>query len=387
MTTDTRLPVSLLILFFLGVGLGFSGAGTPPPFDQIHGLLPTPLQQTLLYVGLALVGLAAAGLTLLGAVKVTWFLVSVVVQGRDALSSLPDVDPLIGGLLAVVVFSGMVVGGVMLLGNQSAGAGADLPFVSEAFGESEPSVHGIVASDQFAYRNGSLPEYADADGDRLPDAWERAGETPEGTPLPGADPQHKDLYVQVNYASGIDPLNATEKRQVTRIWAEMPVENPDGTTGIRLHLDDAAPRGGQIDRDVTVHDSFERAFLETYYDERYIGTRGCTHYLVLFGRVSDRYDGYGMTPGYLSVVDGTVRSSQGGYSTRATILTHELLHNTVGRMGGGRTHVRAGWLHGSGGRFNASMSTPVRAELDRRGFARSPFFEHELCDAPVGASS
>ena len=48
----------------------------------------------------------------------------------------------------------------------------------------------------------SRPDGAvDGDGDGLPDAWERAGETPDGAGLPGASPTHKDLFVQVDRKS------------------------------------------------------------------------------------------------------------------------------------------------------------------------------------------
>jgi len=37
----------------------------------------------------------------------------------------------------------------------------------------------------------SRPPGVDTDGDRIPDEWEREGETAGGAPLPDADPERK----------------------------------------------------------------------------------------------------------------------------------------------------------------------------------------------------
>jgi hypothetical protein len=100
---------------------------------------------------------------------------------------------------------------------------------------------------------------ADADGDGLCDDWERNGLTVvvNGVPvfidLPamGADPNHKDIFIQADFMAnpGIcipllgcffghthqPKLDAVAL--VTQAFANAPVNNPDGTTGIRLHVD------------------------------------------------------------------------------------------------------------------------------------------------------
>jgi LPXTG-motif cell wall-anchored protein len=100
----------------------------------------------------------------------------------------------------------------------------------------------------------------DADGDGLLDSWETEGLDVDGNgsidvdlPGMGADPRHKDVFVEVDWM----------ERQATCIWfvcwgaqsfapdrdaladvraafAAAPVSNPDGSAGIRLHVDAGA---------------------------------------------------------------------------------------------------------------------------------------------------
>lgn len=55
----------------------------------------------------------------------------------------------------------------------------------------------------------------------------------------GADPNHKDIFVQVNYASeGLrQNVACSELDAIVAAFANAPVANPDGTTGIDLHID------------------------------------------------------------------------------------------------------------------------------------------------------
>jgi hypothetical protein len=87
-------------------------------------------------------------------------------------------------------------------------------------------------------RYGTDPTAADTDGDSYPDGVEVAA-TP---PVASADPLRKDVYVEIDYMAGHRP----SREQIDRIaerFATAPVENPDGSSGIELHLvvDDAIP--------------------------------------------------------------------------------------------------------------------------------------------------
>lgn len=373
----------------LAVGLVLVGASEWGPFPAVRGLLPAGSADPVALVGFGLAAVALSVTALVVAAKVTAFLLALAFRGGDALDRLPDVDPLLGGTIAIIVVGSIVLGSGALVTADLGGAGG-VPYVSDAFGDDGArDAHGIVADDELqgvGTTGESLPEYRDTDGDRLPDAWERAGETPDGVPLPGADPDHKDLYVQVNYANGHPPLNGSERRQLRQTWASMPVDNPDGEQGIDVHVVDEAPAGGPIDDRVALgNDGISEEFLRTYYSDTYLGDRGCSHYMVVFGDVDGVYDGWGFTPGYLSVVDGGERGSVAGTTGRVKVMTHELLHNVVGQMETGDTHVDRGWLAGVDGTFEPEMSDPVREDLNRNGFARAAPFETGLCDEPVGA--
>jgi hypothetical protein len=97
----------------------------------------------------------------------------------------------------------------------------------------------------------------DSDGDGLWDDWEEDGidTTGDGTidldlPALGADPQHKDLFLEIDYmdcaVAGSDcaagdththePLQAA-LNAVIQAFADAPVNNPDGVDGIDLHID------------------------------------------------------------------------------------------------------------------------------------------------------
>lgn len=103
---------------------------------------------------------------------------------------------------------------------------------------------------------------ADSDGDGLYDSWETDGYDADGDgtmdvdlPAMGADPQRKDLFIQVNWMSpdeatecyflvycpgrsdGPHPPNRDALQKVKHMFANAPVSNPDGSRGIVVHFD------------------------------------------------------------------------------------------------------------------------------------------------------
>lgn len=89
----------------------------------------------------------------------------------------------------------------------------------------------------------------DSDGDGLSDAVETNGvRAADGTmlldlPAMGAHPRHKDLFVEIDYmvaASHTHQPKLAALAKVVAAFAAAPVPNPDGTTGIRLHVDAGA---------------------------------------------------------------------------------------------------------------------------------------------------
>lgn len=92
----------------------------------------------------------------------------------------------------------------------------------------------------------------DTDGDGLLNCWETTGidfnsdgtvdlrlydVNGDGTiqSSEAADPNHKDIYLEIDWMAQHQP-NATAVQNVVNAFASAPVANPDGTTGIRLHI-------------------------------------------------------------------------------------------------------------------------------------------------------
>jgi hypothetical protein len=113
-------------------------------------------------------------------------------------------------------------------------------------------------------RIGSNASLRDTDGDGLNDSRERAlgtnltladtdddglgdgAEVLATGALPGADPLHRDIYLEVDYMAGERPDEAMLET-VTERFANAPVSNPDGESGIDLHV--------RIDEEVPARDS------------------------------------------------------------------------------------------------------------------------------------
>src|SRR5262249_15139053 len=102
----------------------------------------------------------------------------------------------------------------------------------------------------------------DSDGDGIPDIWEKKGITVDSSgnvvgigntgngifvdlPAMGADPFHKDIFVQVDWmgpAAGYTDFSTPKLRSMKMVadaFAKAPVENqnPDKKPGINMHID------------------------------------------------------------------------------------------------------------------------------------------------------
>jgi hypothetical protein len=84
----------------------------------------------------------------------------------------------------------------------------------------------------------------DKDGDGLPDIWETTGYTHNGVfvnlPAMGANQNHKDIFVEIDYMVGRQPM-AAAITSVINAFAAVPnaqfaIPNPDGLNGITLHV-------------------------------------------------------------------------------------------------------------------------------------------------------
>ncbi|MDH5671296.1 MAG: hypothetical protein OEZ06_04055 [Myxococcales bacterium] len=93
-------------------------------------------------------------------------------------------------------------------------------------------------------------EFADSDQDALPDLWEVRGVDLDGDgeleldlAAMGADPLRRDLFIEVDHMqqdsddAHSDALSNAALERVQQAFAAAPVENPDGSRGINLHID------------------------------------------------------------------------------------------------------------------------------------------------------
>jgi hypothetical protein len=210
---------------------------------------------------------------------------------------------------------------------------------------------------------GTDPTDPDTDGDRLLDGWEVAGESADGAPLPGADPLRMDLYVELLRPVEGDRLTEREEETLVRYWAEMPVQNPDGSTGIDIHVSRQT-----VDGEVVHVDGDADRDARDYYDERYLGNRTGEYHLAV---ATTEYEfgssaAFGQAPGRV-----TVYAPWPGL--RPDVLTHELLHNVLGRLDSPLAleddpyHASEGFLTPTGA--DPHLPDSIAEQLEEDGFA------------------
>ncbi|MFC7140172.1 hypothetical protein ACFQMA_10045 [Halosimplex aquaticum] len=211
---------------------------------------------------------------------------------------------------------------------------------------------------------GTDPADPDTDGDRLLDGWEHRQVTTDGAALPGSDPLAMDVYVQVDYAGGVETQSEEFYHRVEAAFAEMPVQRTN-QTGIDVHLRE----GGHINETVVyTGDNFWSLKGELYRDR--LGPRaGLYHHVVVTDFATDEV-GYGEVGGRFSVVDAGATEG-----TKRHVIVHELLHNVVGRIDAPGAcesdphhYCDGGWLTPriTPGE-NEYLPEPIGAEIERQG--------------------
>ncbi|AGC41388.1 hypothetical protein MYSTI_00029 [Myxococcus stipitatus DSM 14675] len=180
---------------------------------------------------------------------------------------------------------------------------------------------------------GTSTTSADTDGDRLSDYVESFGFGGLDLSALGANARKKDIFVEVDYYPNLRPTQGTLNRVITA-FANAPVSNPDGSTGINLHLVvDQQIAAADADMDLNpVWTDFD--VIKTKY---FTANRGpYFHYLVM----ANRYDGGNSSgisrgiPAHDFVVSlGFAAGSITELQLAGTIM-HELGHNIGLRHGG-----------------------------------------------------
>lgn len=100
--------------------------------------------------------------------------------------------------------------------------------------------HDAVTSPSKQYKFAASLATLDSDNDGLLDEWEKNGYTVGGTTIDlkamGCDPKRKDVLVEVDWISAAAP-DGTIWATIEDVFEEAPILNPDGSSGISMHLD------------------------------------------------------------------------------------------------------------------------------------------------------
>jgi hypothetical protein len=205
---------------------------------------------------------------------------------------------------------------------------------------------------------------ADADQDGIPDSWETNGipymdanNVQQLYKLPGANPNHKDIYVEVDYMQDHKPYDAAIAN-VIKVFGTAPVTNPvppqpdTPKQGINLHiqLDDQMPHqdtinfddfilkdkpkwfGTDAERKDSNHDAMLAAksivyryalFAHNHSPNSLMGTARGADFLVSLGNYA---------------ADPTTKHKVGSLNDQQTTFMHELGH-TLGLKHGGGDYV------------------------------------------------
>lgn len=181
---------------------------------------------------------------------------------------------------------------------------------------------------------GTSPTEADTDGDGFSDGAEILGLDGVDLRYFGASPLRKDVFVEVDYMPGYLP-NSGAIDDVVAAFAAAPLINPDGSTGISLHVD-VDDQIAEADRD----DDLSPAWTDfdvikgSYFPSR----RTRIFHYALFAKRKDGDQSSGTSRGFpasdFMVTLGTVTPDGGTRLQQAGTFMHELGHNLGLRHGG-----------------------------------------------------
>ncbi len=187
-------------------------------------------------------------------------------------------------------------------------------------------------------RYGTSATSSDTDGDSISDFAELYGSGGVDLRYYGANPKKKDIFVELDYYPNLKPMQAALDR-VTASFANAPVSNPDGSTGIALHL--------VLDQQIVAADAdMNLSPVWTDFDvikNKYFPARRAPffHYALF----ANQYDGGSSSgksrgiPGHDFLVTLGNWSTPGGTEQQqAGTLMHELGHN-IGLMHGGNENM------------------------------------------------
>ncbi|WP_294632626.1 zinc-dependent metalloprotease family protein [uncultured Rothia sp.] len=182
----------------------------------------------------------------------------------------------------------------------------------------------------------------DIDGDGIPNTWEMKGYDADGDgkidvdyPGMGANPLKKDIFVEMDYMPGL-LASEEELDRITESFAQLPVRNPNGTTGINIHLDAGNARsakynlgGGnevvheQLDNTMTKWAEIRAKNMDPYRESVF-------HYMIWGDSYGDRgSSGQGWVGGrgFIVTVGPRFWGKSATPDVRVATFVHELGHN------------------------------------------------------------
>jgi hypothetical protein len=185
---------------------------------------------------------------------------------------------------------------------------------------------------------GTDPHNPDTDGDALLDGWEVYGVNGIDLHAKGASPLHKDIFIEMDYMGrdsaryGLAP-NSDVLRRIEAIFAFAPISNPDGRTGIDIHLE----LGNEVPYDEDLDPSADEfaALKEMNFDA---ARAPVYHYMIWAnGRDGDRSSGrsFAIPNSDFVVTLGLWNGGEGGTNAQKIgTFVHELGHDLGLRHGG-----------------------------------------------------
>jgi regulation of enolase protein 1 (concanavalin A-like superfamily) len=192
---------------------------------------------------------------------------------------------------------------------------------------------------------------ADRDGDGLYDIWETDGIDINQDSIVdldlsalGADPNHKDLFVEVDELAG-QSFPQAARNMVIAAFADAPVMNPDGNSGIALHviMDEdnvvsSSPWTVGPDKWPVEFDPLKQAHFGTVSERSnehiLAAKRRAFRYCIIADTLNTSWAGIGECPGndFLLALGNLVMPTESDW---AGVFMHELGHTLGLRHGGG----------------------------------------------------
>ena len=200
----------------------------------------------------------------------------------------------------------------------------------QLFPDNIPDSDGDGLYDDEEIALGTDPWNADTDGDALPDGWEVHGHNFIDLKALGADPLRKDVFVEIDYMTGFEP-DSTALGWIVDSFANAPVSNPDGSTGISLHV--------QVDDRVPLDPDLNPAWVDfdVIKNANFNDKRAAIFHYCIFGSQHSGGSSSGLSRG-IEGSDFIVSLGHPGWANtpaqQAGTFMHELGHNLGLRHGG-----------------------------------------------------